>query len=176
MTPPTIHPSPKTWTLRLKNHKKTVLLHIDPLQSFDSIKETLYAVLAATHTPADPPLPSSSASDLEFGRPLDPKDPHSGFGICEWEDSAREEDGDGDEEEIEVEVEVEGTGRGRGKGKGGRNGEVGECPKGAGLKDGGVLAWRWRGERGWEVDVAVYEDVYGMENQGDLGERGAVDG
>ena len=66
------------------------------------------------------------------------------------------------------------------------------CPKGAGLRDGAVLAFRWRGDGIWDGDedvdidmedgiaggkkmdmwgvrIASFEDSYGVENEGDVG-------
>lgn len=90
--------------------------------------------------------------------------------------------------------EEEDVGKGKGKArskssrseKGGSGGVGGakDCPKGAGLRDGSVLAFKWgeRSEDGdenelelegekWDVVIPAYEDQYGVENLGDLGGR-----
>lgn len=129
-------PTPQTWTLRLKSHKTTVLLHIDPLHTFDTIKAALYDALQQTEfrhpdTGAAIPLPPSP-SDIQLGRPVNINDAHEGFKLGEWEYNS-----------IDDAEEVEGKGKGKAKavapgGKGAASAK--QCPKGAGLKDGAVLA------------------------------------
>ena len=92
-------PNPQTWTLRLKSRKTTVLLHIDPLSTFDSIKAQLYTALRDTglkdpETGASIPLPDSS-SDIQLGRPIDTHDAQQGFQLGEWERPAEESEEDG---------------------------------------------------------------------------------
>ncbi|KAJ4991172.1 hypothetical protein SVAN01_03300 [Stagonosporopsis vannaccii] len=173
-------PSPQTWTLRLKSHRTTILLHIDPLQSFASIKSTLLTALTETGisvNEASPPLPlPASASDIQLGRPVDPLDASQGFVLGEWETPVSDE---------EVAIEEEGSGKGKGKaavkGGKGKDADAKDCPKGAGLKDGAVLAFRWEGdgaqEEGmWGVQLASFEDAYGVQNEGDVGARGEFEG
>ncbi|KAF9732418.1 hypothetical protein PMIN06_007429 [Paraphaeosphaeria minitans] len=176
-------PSSQTWTLRFKSHKTTVLLHVDPLQTFPTIKEQLYKALEETglkDSDSEPiPLPISP-SDIELGRPSNPNDPHKGFQLGEWEYPPLEGE---DAEDL----------KGKGKAKAGRpkkSGAVGadsvkDCPKGAGLRDGAVLAFRWKGNGSqddddiekadgrkadmWGVELASYEDNYGVENEMDVG-------
>jgi len=190
----TTAPSPQTWTIRLKSRKTTVLLHTNPLETFSSIKHQLYTALSDT-TLKDPdtgdtiPLPSS-ASDIQLGRPVNPHDASRGFALGEWEYDTPDalEEGAAD---------VKGKGKAvAGKGKSKRDGEGGVlegvkgCPKGAGLRDGAVLAFRWRGDGIWDGDedvdmeegaaggkkadmwgvrIASFEDSYGVENEGDVG-------
>lgn len=175
-------PTPQTWTLRLKSHKTTVLLHVDPLQTFSSIKEQLFAALSETglkpdaHSPTDLALPASP-SDIELGRPVDVQKPHQGFQLGEWEYAPIDEE------------EVADDPKGKGKAKAGRPKKsvavgpesVKDCPKGAGLRDGAVLAFRWKGEQGdveegdgrevdmWGVKLASYDDSYGVTNEMDVG-------
>ncbi|PWO21809.1 hypothetical protein A1F96_09401, partial [Pyrenophora tritici-repentis] len=94
-----VTPSPLTWTLRLKSHKTTVLLHVDPLTTFESIKSSLYDALQETgfknpETDESIPLPAS-ASDIQLGRPVNFNDANEGFQLGEWEYSHAEEDEDG---------------------------------------------------------------------------------
>lgn len=170
------HPTPQTWTLRLKSHRTTILLHIDPLTTFTTIKSTLYTALQETGFRADShgpeiPLPSSPSA-IQLGRPIDPLDVSQGFALGEWETPV---------EDDEVAVEDEAV-KGKGKGKGKKvQGGVEDCPKGAGLKDGAVLAFRWEGDEGtegddWGVKVASFEDAYGVVNEGDGGARGEFEG
>ncbi|KAH7092447.1 hypothetical protein FB567DRAFT_545598 [Paraphoma chrysanthemicola] len=176
-------PSPLTWTLRLKARKTTVLLHVDPLHTFGTIKTQLLDALRETGI-KDPktnepiPLPESS-SDIQLGRPIDIHDPQQGFGLGEWEHPTYESEED--------------SGKGKGKAKastkanGGASGvaSVKDCPKGAGLKDGAVLAFRWVGDGIWDgdedpetvqeegdmwgVQLASFDDAYGVENTMDVG-------
>ncbi|KAF2247556.1 hypothetical protein BU26DRAFT_349567 [Trematosphaeria pertusa] len=190
-------PTPQTWTLRLKSRKTTVLLYTDPLHTFATIKAHLYTALQETglrdpDTGENIPLPASP-SDIQFGRPVDVNNAEKGFQLGEWEYDAlllEDEDDNG------------GKGKGKAKAKAGRprksepgTGTVGaenvrDCPKGAGLHNGSVLAFRWRGdgreEQGeeedfemvggavdkpdmWDVTLASFEDSYGVENEIDVG-------
>ncbi|KZM24901.1 hypothetical protein ST47_g3914 [Ascochyta rabiei] len=173
-------PTQQTWTLRLKSHRTTILLHIDPLQTFSSIKATLHTALSETGLQASEHGPCialpSSPDDIKLGRPIDPLDPSHGFELGEWEEQ-------GDEDEDEDSADGEGEGKGKGKGRAGeKRGEVKECPKGAGLKDGAVLAFRWDGDgvavdgKGWGVQMASFEDAYGVVNEADGGARAEFEG
>ena len=192
-------PSPLTWTLRFKSHKTTVLLHVNPLQTFSSIKSQLYTALQDTSlrdyaTGATVPLPSSP-DDIRLGRPINVNDPHAGFVLGEWEVPS-EDSGD------DIKGKGKASAKGKGKARKSSSGEDGDlasdtnikqCPKGAGLRDGAVLAFRWPGintdegdwvdvggdvdmEQGerkkvdmWGVKIATFEDAYGVENEGDVG-------
>lgn len=187
-------PSAETWTLRLKSRKTTVLLHVDPLHTFSTIKSHLYAALEQTGF-SDPdtetliPLPASPA-DIQLGRPVDPNDPRRGFMLGEWELPPVDDDN----------PPAADVGKGKGKAKAGRPSKGGvasarNCPKGADLKDGAVLAFRWKGDGNeweddedldpevdrasgadakkgvdmWGVKLASFEDSYGVEIEGDVG-------
>lgn len=166
-------PTPSTWTLRLKSARTTVLLHIDPLSTFSFIKSSLLTALTETgfaqsdHTPSLT-LPSSPSA-IQLGRPLDPLDPSAGFVLGEWETQPEDE-----------EVAID-EGKGKGKGKAVRETGGMDCAKGAGLKDGAVLAFRWEGMPGaegkeWGVQIASFEDAYGVANEGDVGARAEFEG
>lgn len=178
-------PTPQSWTLRFKSHKSTIVLHVDPLHTFSTIKSFLFDALTETGL-RDPdtgePLPlPSSPSDIQLGRPANINVPTEGFQLGEWEYASATDD----EDEAP-------KAKGKGKAKAGpkSNGtakasaaNVKDCPKGAGLKDGGVLAFRWRGDGVWSGDeeeevqegdmwgvvLASYEDVYGVMNEMDVG-------
>jgi hypothetical protein len=192
-------PSPLTWTLRLKSHKTTVVLHVNPLQTFSLIKTELLHALQDTSlkhpdTGEEIPLPDSP-SDIQLGRPITLNDPHAGFTLGEWEYTNTASDMEIDE----VKPVKNGKGAKRGKNDGG-NINVKDCPKGAGLKDNAVLAFRFKGDgtewededdgdegvdlsaddvrgRGkrsrkgdmWGVRIASFEDSYGEVNTGDVG-------
>ncbi|KAF2792835.1 hypothetical protein K505DRAFT_325891 [Melanomma pulvis-pyrius CBS 109.77] len=195
-------PSPLTWTLRLKSHKTTVLLHTDPLTTFSTIKAQLYAALQETSlrdpsTGASISLPTSP-SDIQLGRPRNANDPSRGFVLGEWEEGygGGGEDDSGEEDDGGV--------KGKGKAPAATTTrirpskkdssvklQVKDCPKGAGLRDNAVLAFRWVGEGMWDgeageedededegnagrrnmwgVRIASYEDSYGVEVEGDVG-------
>jgi hypothetical protein len=174
-------PSPQTWTLRLKSRKTTVLLHVDPLDTFSTIKSHLYYALKDTGlkdpaTNAPIPLPHSSAN-IQLARPVDVHDAQQGFQLGEWE--------------FPVDDSEDGGGKGKGKAKAGSKSNGGaatsnakDCPKGAGLKDGAVLAFRWVGDGVWDggddagmedrsstwgVQLASFDDAYGERNETDVG-------
>ena len=172
-------PTPQTWTLRLKSHRTTVLLHIDPLHTFDTIKQHLYTVLLETGLQASDHGPAislpASPSDIQLGQPIDPLDPSQGFVLGAWEQAA---------EDDEVAIEDEGNGKGKAAAKGKKTvgtGNARDCPKGAGLKDGAVLAVRWDGDgteegASWGVQLASFEDAYGVQNEMDVGGRAEFEG
>lgn len=169
-------PSATTWTLRLKHHKTTVLLHIDPLQTLSSVKSHLLTALQQTcpsNEISGRTLPSN-ADDFALAKPQDVHDVSLG-----WE---------------RIDGVSEGDESGKGKGKG-RADWAKDTVKGAGVKDNGVLAFQWETEeekrerekkedaadeeddlglgeeKRWEWDVVIpsWEDAYGVENQGDVG-------
>ncbi|KAF2124536.1 hypothetical protein P153DRAFT_133724 [Dothidotthia symphoricarpi CBS 119687] len=171
-------PSPQTWTLRFKSRKTTILLHVDPLHTFTTIKSHLYNALTETGLKdldgSTIPLPSSPA-DIQLGRPVDVNDAQQGFQLGEWEYAASEEF----------------DGKGKGKGKSSAS-KVNNCPMGANLKDNAVLALRWEGDGVWDgrddemdgdlenglsgkgadmwgVQLASFDDAYGVTNESDVG-------
>lgn len=152
-------PSSLTWTLRLKHHKTTVLLHVEPLQTLSAVKAELLSALRET----DPegingiPLPSSSDS-IVLGKPHDFNDISQGWQRIE---ESSHEDGD---EDIQK----------KGKGKQSRDGGDSSV-KGVGLKDGAALAFKWVDadqddhivgeEEDWDVVVPSYDDVYPQDEE-----------
>ncbi|KAH7121116.1 hypothetical protein B0J11DRAFT_581875 [Dendryphion nanum] len=185
-----VPPTPMTWTLRLKAHKTTVFLHINQLTTFATIKQHLFAAIQDTTLSSTNGLRvtlPSSPSEIQLGRPVDINDPQSGFMLGEWERATDGDDGD-----------TRGKGKAKARPRKDEDDElagkenINQCPKGAGLKDNAVLAFRWPGDgTGWEeeedeemgdeegsswgVKIPSYEDQYGMENVGDVGGRRAVD-
>ena len=176
-----VTPSPLTWTLRLKSHKTTVLVHVDPLTTFEAIKVSLYNALQETgfkNAETDEPIPlPASAADIQLGRPVNINDANEGFKLGEWEYANAEED---DDEGGKAKA------KGKGKAKADATAGVRQCPKGAGLKDGTVLAFRWAGDGSWDgedefdvsegktgdmwgVKLASFEDAWGEENETDVG-------
>lgn len=160
-----------------------MLLHVDPLTRFDVIKQMLYKALQETYlrhadTKKLIPLPDSAAG-IQLGRPVDVHDPSAGFRLGEWE--------------YQLDNEAAATDA-KGKGKAGTTAapsEIQQCPKGAGLRDNAVLAFRFKGDGTewgsrvadgdedmeadvpsmWGVKIATFDDSYGVENEGDVGGR-----
>lgn len=181
-------PGPMTWTLRLKSHKTTVLLHVNPLSTFSTIKSDLYAALEDTKfhfsTGESISLPSSP-SEIQLARPRNVNNPSQGFALGEWEPSYGGAELSGENEE-----DITSRGKGKApasKGKLQKDSEVDvkDCPKGAGLRDNAVLAFRWVGEGMWDgetedamwgVKIASFEDPYGETNEGDVGGGSELDG
>lgn len=181
-------PSPATWTFRFKNGKSTTLLHVDPLQSLQSIKTELLRALISTHRdgqlgsqriPTDPSL-------VLVGRPVDIHDPAQG-----WQRIVEEHDRNHNGTAAESSRAASGPGKKRKSGA--QNGTVpgaGDCPKALGLEDNAVLAFKFCGQvaardegeeedegLGMEMDeddrfdvvIPSYEDETGVVNQGDVG-------
>lgn len=163
----------------MKSRKTTVLLHVEPLHTFSFIKSQLHDALNDTglkdpNTGEPVPLPDSP-DDIQFGRPVDIHDPQAGFQLAEWEKPAPESEED--------------SGKGKGKAKASKastKSGIDDCPKGAGLKDGAVLAFRWAGDGVWDggdhedatwgVKLATFQDAYEVENQSDVGGGGEFQG
>lgn len=145
-----VTPSPLTWTLRFKNRKTTVLLHVDPLQSFDGVKEELLRALIQRETSGklhgEQTLPSS-AKQIQLARPVDPNDPTKG-----WESL--------EDERPEEPV----------KKKQKKDDAATDSPKAAGIKDGWALAFRFTpkdGEDSWDVVLPTYDDLAAPEAEDD---------
>lgn len=144
---PSKAPNPQQWTLRFKQHKTTVLLFVNQSQSFTSIKQELLDSLKATGIadiggnllPADPEA-------IVFGVPIDMNDTDKGW--------------------VPLEIpEVSDTDT---KGKGVKKGSVlNQSPLGAGLKDGAMLAFKFKDpdsqdimdlDDEWDVVLPAYDD------------------
>jgi len=170
----TVNPSPTTWTLRIKYHKTTILLHADPFQSVQRLKQDLLDSLRAIKPSSTflngRSLPSS-ASQIQLARPYDALDPTSGWELIEESD--------------DVTLQANGPdGKGKGKAKVKPNSSEFTL-KGAGLKDNLALAFRWQDKESmdagledeeWDVIIPTFEDIYGVENVGDVGEFRDIDG
>lgn len=177
-------PDPTTLTLRLKYHKTTILLHVSQLATLSQLKAELFHALQETCPRGFPllgpdpdtveeykPLPTS-ADEIVFGLPKNIVDPHGGWKrIAAPAILSEDENGKGKKAQTSVE----------------------ETVKGAGIKDGMALAFKWGDEatlqsggdeamvmdgeedvleeEEWDVVIPRYEDVYGVENIGDVGAR-----
>lgn len=167
-----ITPNSRTWTLRLKHHKTTILLHVDPIQKLSSLRADLLLALQQTNPSGElnsHPIPHN-ADDIILAKPIDINDLSQGWERLEQKTSFAE-DADGGS-----------TGKGKGKaavtatpGKGkaaavtaGANGKLLDCPQGAGLRDGGIVAFRFSSE---EVrQDGTEEDDFAMLEQDQRGE------
>ncbi|EMC99434.1 hypothetical protein BAUCODRAFT_336769 [Baudoinia panamericana UAMH 10762] len=134
---PAVVPTASTWVLRFKHNRTTLFLHCDPLQKLSSIRAEL--LKAIQQTSPDGKLNGHAipdhASDILLARPVDINDLTLG-----WEaiDTGHSEDGMLEDK------------KGKGKatasaGRGKLSKDAGtDCPQGVGLKDGGVVAFRFR--------------------------------
>ncbi|KAK5109153.1 hypothetical protein LTR62_007515 [Meristemomyces frigidus] len=153
---PSITPSPHTWTLRLKHNRSTILLHVDPLQNLHSVRAELLKAVRATN-------PSGSfhghtipqhESDILLARAVDSNDLTLG-----WESLEKGEE--------ELELVEDRKGKGKASAVQASKDKMTDCPQGMGLKDGGVLAFKFRTgddearERGDEFEA---EDELAGEN------------
>ena len=136
---------PTTFTLRFKNHKSTTFLHADPQQSFDSLREDLLRALKDTHpdgTINGHPLPPKS-SHILLARPNDLQNIDKGF------TSVTDKVGD-------IITGNENVGR---KKAGQPELKLKEAtPKAAGLRDGSVVAYKFRTDLDDDYDPALDED------------------
>lgn len=196
---PNANPPPRTWCLRFKLNRSTVLLHIDAQQTLASVRSELLAALQATNPdgifkgtlrdgmPVQYPLPQT-AEDIALAKPVDINDLNAG-----WE-SIGDEDG--------LVFDEEGSGKGKGKASSGAakaasaSKGVNDCPQGAGLRDGGVVAFRFRlaeekarrqrlldgsldvdeiakdgmgDDEKWDVVVPTMEETYSEEDAAEMG-------
>jgi hypothetical protein len=161
-------PTSKWWTLRLKRGKKTVLVFADPAQSLSSLKQNLIEALKATN-PSDKidgqPIPTS-LSEVELAKPIDQLDISQGWTLLDplpFEDELGADD-------------IQNAAKSKAKSKS-RDPSLKEL----GLKENHVLAFRFRqpesddvdetlgDDLGWKVEIPVYDDIYGVDNAGDLG-------
>lgn len=147
---PNANPSARVWCLRFKLNRSTILLHVDAQQTFGSIRAELLAALQATNpdgifkgqlrdgTPVEYPLPSTS-EDIALAKPKDINDLNAG-----WETIGDFNEG------LFFDEEFGSKGRGKGKetaaiaAKYASARSVNDCPQGAGLRDGGAVAIRFR--------------------------------
>ena len=138
---PSIKPTSTTWTLRFKFARTTILLHVDPLQPLPSVRAELLKAVQQTFPSGSmhgTTIPESE-SDIMLARPVDDADLELGWEALEVDDLAL-----GDEESV------------KGKGKAKKN-KITDCPQGAGLRDGGVVAFKFRSQAGGEGEQ-VMED------------------
>lgn len=161
---PSITPTSKTWTLRFKHHRTTVLLHVDPLQRFSSVRAELLKAVQQTHPDGKlngHAIPDNT-DDVLLARPADINDLSMG-----WEAIGQ----DNDEDTFVDDSKSKGKGKaGVGAGTKGRpkKDNVVDCPQGVGLRDGGVVAFKFRS--GADATVAK-DEVEESVTENEEGER-----
>lgn len=172
---PLDRPKPDTWTLRFKNNKTTVVLYADKAQNFASLKTELLHALNATNPDGllhGNHIPTSVDAIL-LGKPIDHNNIEAG-----WESIDPDASADAD-----LINEDEAAGKGKGKAKA-KSASYKDCPLGSGLRDGGIVAFKFRGaegakaeaedidegvgldedvKNGFDVILPTFEDVYGLE-------------
>ncbi|KAK8198626.1 hypothetical protein M8818_006493 [Zalaria obscura] len=170
-----IKPTPLTWTLRFKHHRTTVLLYVERTQTFTSIKTDLLHALKETNDDGllnGMKIPDSPDNVL-LAKPLDHNNLEAG-----WQSL------DDDLEEDLFEEDAKSKGKAAKNAPKGKDGPK-DCPAGAGLRDGGAVAFKFKGQaeeaqpadgqdeglgladeeqKEWDVVIPKYEDVYGMED------------
>ncbi|MCJ1398593.1 hypothetical protein MMC11_001793 [Xylographa trunciseda] len=138
---PTKESNPQLWTLRFKFHKVTVLLFVEQTQPFNLIKsDLLNALKERGYTDINQrPLPSD-AEDIILALPVDKNDLSKGWvGL--------------DIPAVDVEDET-----GSKKKTGVKKGVLNGSPLGAGLRDGSLLAFKFKNDNVKDDDNADMED------------------
>ncbi|TID16091.1 hypothetical protein E2P81_ATG08950 [Venturia nashicola] len=148
------------WTLRLKHHKTTILLHVSPLTTPTSIKTSLLKALNERLPSGNLngyPIPKD-ASDIRLAKAVDPLELEQGW------------------EELSPDLETEGIAKGIGMKNGGalafRFVEEGEKEEDENAEDEDEMevdGGRWKGS--WDVVIPTFEDDLGEVAEGDVGVR-----
>ncbi|KAL8731832.1 MAG: hypothetical protein Q9166_003116 [cf. Caloplaca sp. 2 TL-2023] len=151
---PSDKPKPQHFTLRFKRHKTTILLFVEPHDSLTSVKVKLLDAIKATRVSEinGQPLPSNP-DDVIFGVPIDKNETSEGW--------------------VGLEIpEVEETRKQEAK----KSGVLNATPIGAGLKDGAILAFKFRNEASdaddlgmtdneWDVIMPNFDDEEGSQTK-----------
>lgn len=156
---PAIKLNSRTWTLRFKNNRTTILLHVDPLQQLSSVRAELLKSIQQTHQDGKlngHAIPEDE-SEILLARPADINDLSMG-----WEPLDRDE-------AVENAIEEEKSSKGKGKASASKakssKDKLSDCPQGAGLRDGGVVAFKFRSqaeaERGEGLAMSEEEKLDG---------------
>lgn len=162
--------APPTWTIRLKYHKTTVIVDAKPVESLEAVRSELLRALRETHktneieTAAGPINIPTDASEIQIAKPNDIHDHSKGWARLRI-----------DEEEEEWDMPDE-LGDMKNGNKRKRANEVVRTLKEAGLKDGAILAFRFKtkepqideglgldeAEEQWDVVIPSYDDSAGV--------------
>lgn len=155
---PALDPSnPNPWTIRLKHHKTTILLHISPLTTPKAVKQSLLKALTE-RTPSGilngHQIPKD-ASDIRLAKAIDPLELEQGW------------------EEISLSDDSEGISKGIGMKNGGalafRFVEEEEKVEDEDEDEMEVDGVKWKGE--WDVVIPKFDDDFGESTEGDVGVR-----
>jgi hypothetical protein len=182
-----IQPSSRTTILRFKHHRSTILLHVDPLQSFASIKKEL--LLAITETNPSGTFNGHSIpqnpDEILLAKPINPNDLDAGWTLIESVDG-EESSGKG-----KAKASTTSTSKAGGKAQS----QLKDCPQGHGMRDMSVVAFKFKSEsesrqaevgeddgdeaievadedkkEEWDVVVPTMEETYGDQVEEDIGE------
>ncbi|KXT16773.1 hypothetical protein AC579_5467 [Pseudocercospora musae] len=167
-----VTPNPRTWTLRCKNGRSTILIEVDPLQKMEGVRSELLHAIQETNPSGKfngQEIPKNP-DHIKFGRAIDRNKLSLGFVSI-------------DSETAEEGAEMSGKGKGKSavgtpasvsKGKASL-GAIADCPQGAGFKDRDVVAFKFVTDRTapevldasedileqWDVDIPTIEEMYG---------------
>ena len=121
----TVQPTPRTWILRLKHHTTTIFLHVDPAESFDGLKSNLLEALEQTHPTGEinGAIIPKDINNVLLAKPISRINLSKG-----WELLQKSK---GEASTIKADT---------------NSSKLLECPQGMGLKDGGVVAFKFRSE------------------------------
>jgi hypothetical protein len=173
---PAIKPTPNTWTLRFKHHRATVLLHVDPLQKLHSVRAEL--LKAVWQTARDGKLNGhaipTDANDILLARPVDINDLTAGWEQLEADDGLEEA-----LRQADAKGKSAASASASSKASKANKDIATDSPMGAGLTDGGVVAFKFRSEMEGArdqggVDEGVDVEAGGEELEGEtlVGEPG----
>lgn len=162
---PRTQPTPRTWTLRFKHHRTTILLEVDPFQPLSEVRADLLDALNETNPSGElngKKIPKNP-DDIQLGRAVDRNNLNLGYVTI----------GKGDES-----AEPSGKGKGKSAAGGGSKSDAGkikDCPEGSGIKKSDVVAFKFKsadedveedgeGVEKWDVKVPTMEETYGDED------------
>lgn len=181
---PVTDPTPDVWTIKFKNARTTVVLHVYQLQTLSSLKVELLHALNSAYPSGElngMTLPESP-DDIELAKPRDFSNVESGA----WQSIEPDAQDDFDADMFNAGGDVTPKGKGKGKARAKGAGHK-DSPLGAGLKDMCAVAFRFKGQKqaprpvdddfdeglgleddvlpdadGWNVELPKFEDVYGL--------------
>nr|POE63030.1 hypothetical protein CFP56_03933 [Quercus suber] len=171
---PSISPSPRTWTLRFKHHRSTIILHVDPLQKFPLVRLELLKAIQQTSQNGqlnNVDIPNDS-NEILLAKLVDNNNLRAG-----WEQMEREE------EDLFNGEDVRGKGKAKASAKSTSRSTMKDCPQGAGLRDGSIVAFKFKSESQaegqdtldgeslvgepevWDVVAPSMEETYGDQDE-----------
>ncbi|KAI9653695.1 MAG: hypothetical protein M1831_005723 [Alyxoria varia] len=152
-------PTPLTWTIRFKNGKSTILLHVEPSQSLGSVKSELLNALRQRNPNGNlngAAIPEQ-ANDVLLARQIDSANPDKGWTRLD---------------EADLLEEGPATKKRKTSEKDNKNRSVDTNFKSLGLNDGAVLAFKFANEEeeeedeglgledeNWNVELPAYDDA-----------------